>query len=179
MFILGVDPGTNYCGVAIFEIDDRTLAIKNIRPLTLDYTKSRVSHIPNILIDRLSRLYNDIVDICKDYDLYWLAIEAGYISKLQPTAYGPLSKCIYTVESAFINVTNTFNITEYSPSIMKAVMGTESNHKDDMLKAVSQNSELKPYIKDQTEHAIDAMAIGYTKLLDMRLYPACNFNNIF
>jgi Holliday junction resolvasome RuvABC endonuclease subunit len=174
MVIMGVDPGSNYCGVAIFDIDDYTLKIKNVQPFTINLTVGDKSHYENTVLERLSNLFKYIYDITIDYNVYWLAIEAGYMSRLQPTAFGPLSKTIITIENGFIKGSGSYNITEFSPSIMKSVLNTDSNHKDDMYKAVKKVKELSRYVDvNIREHAVDAMAIGYTKLLDIRSNPEC------
>jgi len=176
MKLLGVDPGSTTIGVAIFDIDDYKLTINNITTLTLNYSKPLKPIFSNHITDKMFRLEQDIKTIVKEENIFWLAIEAGYISRAQPSAFGPLSKSMITIHRAFIEASNSYNITEYSPSIMKSVLQTKSNHKDDMLKAVKKIKELKPFINDnQTEHEIDAIAIGYTKLLDGRKYPESFF----
>jgi len=171
MKILGVDPSTNFIGMALFTIDDKTLDIINIEPFTYSLDKPAVSHMPNYVVDRLLRLDKEFYEYVRNNNIDWLAIEAGFINRLRPAAFGPLSKSIHTLESAFIRATNTRNITEYAPTLVKSYLKTESGTKEDMLKAVAGNKELNKYILGQSEHAIDAIAIGYSRILDIRSYP--------
>jgi len=169
---IGIDPGTNYCGVAIFNIND-DMTINNLNTILIDLTEPRYSIIENNLNYRLERLYEITSEIFQDTLPVWLAIEAGFINRFRPAAYGPIAKSIFAIEKAFMDNTGLRNITEYPPSIVKQVVSKHGlANKNDMFLAVSNIEELSKFlIGNESEHEIDAISIGYTQLINFRKYP--------
>lgn len=172
---MGVDPGTNYCGVAIFDVDDKTFEIKGIDNILVDLTKPRYNiDNNNLLFPRLNKLYRTFMDIYEKYDIYWLAIEAAFINRLRPAAYGPIVTSIFSVKKAFIDSYNLNNIVEYPPTIVKQVVSEYGQAtKDGMYDAVNKIKELDGLFDIDTisEHEIDAIAMGYTLIKSIRTSP--------
>lgn len=168
MYIIGIDPGTNYCGVAIFKLNNN-IEIENLNTILIDLTKESNSS----LFNRLNVLYNRLVYIFNLYIPIYLAVEAGYINRFRPAAYGPIAKAIYTIEKAYYDVTMLYNITEYPPSIVKNIISNNGlANKDDIEEAVYNIPDVEPFLTGyESEHEIDAISIGYTKIIEIRKYP--------
>jgi len=166
MKLIGIDPGTNYCGVATFTVENFT--ITNLETRLIDST-----WIDTGLFDKLLNVYNETYKIFLETLPIWLAIEAGFINRFRPAAYGPISKCIFSIEKAYYDATGLKNITELPPSIVKKFISQNGlATKGDMLTAVSNIPEISKFLKgNETEHEIDAIAIGYTKLKTFLDYP--------
>jgi Holliday junction resolvasome RuvABC endonuclease subunit len=167
--IIGVDPGTNYAGVSIMEVSD-DLDVINIRPMLIDLTNPRYDVINNDLFYRLNRLYKISFDIFENELPIFLAIEAGFINRFRPAAYGPIAKSIYAIEKAFIDATGLNSIIEYPPSVVKQIIhGNWIANKDDMKSAVL---SIYPNLPDNlTEHEYDATAIASTLLTQIKNRP--------
>ena len=166
MKIIGIDPGTNYCGVAVFTIEN--LKITNLYTSLIDST-----WINSGLFDRLLNVYNESFKIFTEERPFWLAIEAGFINRFRPAAYGPISKCIFSIEKAFYDATGLKNITELPPSIVKKFISQNGlATKGDMLTAVRNITELSCFLSgNESEHEIDAIAIGYTQIKNLLNIP--------
>jgi Holliday junction resolvasome RuvABC endonuclease subunit len=166
--IIGVDPGTNYCGVAVLTLNDNFDIVK-IKPILIDLSTARYN-LKNDLFKRLNNLYATAFDIFNVHKPIALAIEAGFINRLRPAAYGPISKSIYAVEKAFFDSTGLTNITEYPPSVVKQyIHGNWIADKEQMKEAVL---KMFPYLPDDlTEHEYDAIAIGTTKTIQIKNRP--------
>jgi Holliday junction resolvasome RuvABC endonuclease subunit len=172
---MGVDPGTNYCGVAIFDIDDKTFKIKSLENMLVNLTKPKYDiENSNLLFPRLNILYKTFTNIYKDYDIYWLAIEAAFINRLRPAAYGPIVTSIYCIKKAFLDSYNLNNIVEYPPTVVKQSISEYGQAtKDGMYDAVNGILELKHLfnIDKISEHEIDAIGMGYTLIKQIRNTP--------
>jgi len=173
--LLGIDPGTNFCGVSIFTIESLD-KIVDVRTELIDISNPIYTDLSNDLFYRLHRLEEAIKKLClTEYPFMPIAlgIEAGFINRFRPAAYGPLAKSSFIIEHAFKDITGSNLIVEYPPSIIKKRVSRQGlATKSDMLTAVLNNDELSPWlIGMETEHEIDAIAIGYCLLEDIRERP--------
>jgi len=171
-YLLGIDPGSNFVGLAWLEVDVYCNVV-SIDHFTIDLANPVYGVYPNTLNDRLRRLNGIIFDLCLDYNPFWLAIEAGFINRFRPAAYGPIAKSIFAIEDAFLSYLGMNKITEYPPSIVKRKIAQQGlANKDSMRDAIMSISEINRFINPTaTEHEIDAIAIGYTKILEIRERP--------
>ena len=163
MRLLSIDPGTVTCGICIMDIDIPSFKVVNINTTTL-YINNELD-----LETRLVTLYNYIRNLVIEIQPEQFAHEAGFINRFRPQAYGPIYAAIFMMRKAYRDVLPFNNMFSYPPKSVKAVMSTGTAGKDDMLLAVTKNKELKRFITGyETEHEIDAIAIGYTHLLNIR-----------
>jgi len=168
MRLISIDPGTATCGVAIWDIDDN-FNIMNLTSFTLNIDR-------NIYLEtRISMMRDYLFNIIKDVEPFQLIHESGFIDRFRPQAYGPIYAVIYNIREAFkfyFNYSDDERIFMYPPKSVKARLTSGTADKFSMLEAVSNIDELKPFITlAETEHAIDAIAIGYTHILNIRDMP--------
>jgi len=169
MRMVSVDPGTVTCGVAVWDIDDN-FNISSLYSFTI-YIDNNLD-----LNTRLNNLYNIFKEIMKDLQPYQLAHESGFINRFRPQAYGPIYTTIYLLELAYKEIISPYGIFSYSPKYVKSIVSSGDANKDDMLLAVNKIKEVKQYLTGyETEHEIDAIAIGYSHLLNIRYMPEILF----
>ena len=169
---MGVDPGTNYCGTALFTID-KDFKIISIECFLVDLTTPKYNMLENNLFYRLNKLYSIFTYLFSNNDVLWLASEAGFINRFRPAAYGPIVNSIYTIKKAYKDTTGLDHITEYPPSIVKKVI---TNHggadKGDMFAGISGIKEISKFLTgNESEHEIDAMGMAYTCYLEIKNKP--------
>ncbi len=170
---VAIDPGTSTIGVSIFTINAIDLSIMNIETVLVDTTIrfQEVDLIQDLLI-RLNRLHERIKEIIYYHNPIIVSIEAGFINKRRPAAYGPLSQSIMAIELAVSYVNPNIRIFKFAPKLIKKIAtdGGAAN-KDDVLAGVSNIPEIinniNPYLL--SEHEVDSIAINYT-LLDYIRY---------
>ena len=164
MIMVSIDPGTIHCGVVIWELDDNTLNIKNTENFTIEIN-------PNLILEeRLWALYDIFYNIFLETNVLHLAHESAFLNRFRPMAYGPIYTSINIIRKSFYDYSFNFNrIFAYPPKLVKATVAKGTANKNDMLLAVKSINELQPFILDnESEHEIDALAIGYTHLLNLR-----------
>ena len=168
MTLVSVDPSTTTWGVATWELDDN-FNIIDIDSYTITipkdiYIETRI----NIAYGMLSRHLERVLP-------YQLVHESGFLDRFRPMAYGPLSAAIFCLRNAFKNLyelNDDVGIFQYPPKTVKASVMKGDADKDDMEIAVNSILELKPFLTGiESEHAIDAIAIGYTHIKNLRMYP--------
>ena len=164
MIMVSVDPGTIHCGVVIWELDDITLNIINTQNFTIEID-------PNLILEeRLWMLYDIFFNIFTETNTLHLAHESAFLNRFRPMAYGPIYTSINIIRKSFYDYSFNFKRAfAYPPKLVKATIVKGTANKNDMLLAVRTIKELQPFILgNETEHEIDALAIGYTHLLNLR-----------
>jgi len=166
MKFISIDPGTMTCGVAILDIDDITLDIKDVTSFTITIS-------PDVPLEfRLYKLYDILKRVIADVMPMQYIHEAGFINRFRPQAYGPIANAIFMIRKAFIEYNNTSGLFSYPPKSIKAVVSTGNADKNDMFSAINNIPELKRFLKGtESEHEIDAYLIGYVHLLNVRSWP--------
>lgn len=173
--IVGIDPSTNYVGLANFFIDATTLDIIHIDSTTINLANIE----PPINLNRQEfanqYLYNFLVNYFYNYPVVGLAIESAFINKFRISSYGPLTKVIQTIHMSYRAVYGNINrIVEYAPLLVKKHIGKEFFIDKSGTQNAILNSNLKNFIRPNiTEHEYDAIAIGNL------LYTEIKTNNEF
>jgi len=169
--IVGIDPGTNYAGYVTFTLDN-DFNIVHIEPFLINLYDNIPSYHTGTVFDRLQYLDLIVRDRFYRDQPIQLAIEAGFINRFRPQAYGPIANAIYVIENAYRHVLGMSSIFEYPPKTVKATLITGNANKKDIYTAVSNIPELSKYLYPNiSEHEVDAMAIGYTHILRLRKVP--------
>jgi len=169
MRLISVDPGTVTCGVAVWDLNNE-FKIDNLYSFTI-FVDSDID-----LNKRMDRLYNIFNNVFNELQPFQLAHESGFINRFRPQAFGPIYTTIYLIRQAFINEISNYGLFSYPPKMVKAFVSTGGADKDDMFKAVNNIKEVKPFLTGfETEHEIDAIAIGYTHINNIRMYPEILF----
>jgi len=162
MKMISIDPGTRTIGICYWQLD-KNLDIINITSETLIIDDNIV------LEQRLNIIYNLFYKIFEIYKPFQVVHEDAFMNRFRPNAYGPIYTTIYLIRNAYINQYGYYGIFSYPPKSIKAVINTGDANKNDMLMGVKKIEELKRFITDNmSEHEIDAIAIGYTHLLNVR-----------
>ena len=164
MVIMSVDPGTVNCGIVFWELDDK-LNIVNIYTYNI-----KLSDNLDVFM-RILELENIVKNMIVKYQPIWLAIEAGFINRFRPQAYGPISNTIFVIKKQVFEFNQLPTFTEIPPKKVKQLIGaTGSGDKDAVKKAVSKIKEItdKINLDTVTEHQIDALAIGYVFINELR-----------
>lgn len=165
MRLVSIDPSTTTCGVAIIDLD-HSYNITNIESFTI-VIDNKLS-----VEARLYRLYTIMLDLLQDTVPYQLVHETGFIDRFRPMAYGPLYTSIHYIRKAFTELYGSNGMFGYSPKTVKSRVSTGNAGKLDMLDAVSGIPELNIWLTGmETEHDIDAIAIGYNHILNLRERP--------
>lgn len=170
--IIGIDPGNNF-GISILTIDSITkdiVAVNTefyildhyISPYTTDKVITKLEYI--------NKIVNYLID---NYEPASIAFETAFMNIRFPKAVINLSQYVGTLENSIINKNCFISIFKYAPKYIKSIVSTGDADKNDMLKAIKNIPELSNKIDTTllTEHEIDAIAIAYTMLKEIRLYP--------
>lgn len=171
--LLCIDPGNNV-GVAIYTVNAKTLEIISLhtRLFILD------NHIGNTTIDRMPKkllLLDKIVnELSEKYDPLVIGFELAFLNMRFPKAVMQLSQYTGIIEHMFRKSNPFIKFFRYPPkSIKLAIGGGGGANKFGMTEAVKKIPELYRHVLPDylTEHEVDAVAIGYTTLCDIRKYP--------
>lgn len=171
--IIGIDPGNNL-GVSILTIDSKTFNIINIRThifvledysssIILDKKISKLYYITNVIPSYLYNLYNPKA----------IGIETAFLNTRFPKAVMHLSQYVGNLDLSFRSLDSFIKIFKYPPKYIKGIISTGDANKNDMLIGISKIKELKDILdySKLTEHEIDAIAIAYVTLQEIRKYP--------
>lgn len=169
--IIGIDPGNNL-GISVFTLDTN-LNIKNIithfmcledYPSNLSYDKklSRLLYLQQLPY-RLVNLYNPIA----------VGIETAFMNSRFPQAVMALSQYVSTIELNFIRANSFIKFFKYPPKYIKKLIDTGDANKKDMLSGIKKIKEIADVFDTigKTEHEIDATAIAYVTLQEIRTFP--------
>lgn len=170
--IIGIDPGNNF-GIAIFTIDVSSYRIVNITTefFVLEhyismYTQDKVmnkleyiSYIAKYLVDR----YNPVA----------ISIESAFMNSRFPKAVINLSQYVGMLEYSIIKYNSFIHVFKYMPKYVKAKVSFGTANKNDVLTGIHHIPEVIKLVNTNilTEHEIDAIAIAYTLLDEIRSYP--------
>jgi len=168
--IIGIDPGNN-TGIAIYTLNDK-LEIVNVSTHTIKLSDV-VSHEEYTLLTRVAYLSSVVEHLSVTYNPLAVVLESAFLNMRFPKAVIQLSQYTAALEQGFYKNNSFIKILRYPPKYIKKHIGaTGKADKDDMLTAVSNIPEISRYLTTGiTEHAVDAMAIGYVGIDYFRSYP--------
>lgn len=171
--ILGIDPGTN-TGLSIIEATEN-LEIISINTYTIDLNNYIIDTLSNLEkeADRLIALESSLKEILEVYNPDIIGMENAFFNKKFPLSGLKLSSFLGVIMMTVRKHNKKTKIYKLQPKYIKSVVATGEAFKDDMLKAVSENKELSPYLDltNETEHSIDAVAISYSVMKLLEKYP--------
>ena len=173
--VIGIDPGNNM-GVSVFKLDGYTMEILNIETLFIDL--NRCIDVTNIVSDRMTDRIMVINNFCTElHNIYKpsvIAVEAAFLNNRFPRAVMQLSQYIAAIEISFKVSNPLLNFLRYPPKYVKRMIGAGGNaKKDDMTTAIENIPEINDLVDTSllTEHEIDALAIGYIGVQQIREAP--------
>ena len=168
--IVGIDPSTNYVGLANF-ILNTNLDIVNIETTTINLINIEPPNNFNRQEFVNNYLYNFLVNYFLTYPTIGLAIESAFINKFRISSYGPLTRIIQTIHMSYLNVYGNLNrIVEYAPLLVKKHIGKHFFTDKEGTQNAIKNSYLNNFIKNNiTEHEYDAIAIANLLYTDIKI----------
>lgn len=172
--IVGIDPGLNNLGVAIFDLDYSTRSIVKIEAFTLvndklidDTGLDEESYSERAI--KLYKLRNTLHTVMTNIKPCMVACESPFYSSFRPTAYAALVEVIRIIQLAIMDYNNNIPFYTVEPLLVKKNVGAGmTKGKLDVKNAVMNKPELINVLVNDIntldEHSIDAIAVGYTFL---------------
>jgi len=169
-YILGVDPGSNHIGIAIFGINNNG-EIVNIE--TEDITAEGISssvpfHKP--IHYKLKFISNAFKKVLYKYNPKLICFESGFINPSRMGSIIPLTKALAVMELAAIEMDSKPFIVYLAPQEAKRKIGADFKlKKDGVVIALTNIDEVFNHIDPHTvsEHVADAIMLGYVVVRDM------------
>lgn len=168
--IISIDPGTDTLGVSVFDIDLVNYTKTLVTAFTFQaskYIDDLKEHSAWMLNDekymRLQRHYGHLTDILNYYQPHILVHETAFMHRF-PKAYEGLVQCLYEIRLAARDYNPYLPVIGLAPMEAKSYIGGIS--KDQVFQSVSKIKDLNnlhPLLSTLDEHAVDSIAIGYTK----------------
>jgi len=182
---VGIDPGLSKCGISVFKMTDRQLDSIEAFTLVTDQLNIYSSYQEeqhterHIRLNRLSLAYREVLFRVAPA---LVCCESPFYNPKMPSAFGSLTEIITVLRLE----TNQYNLIVpfilYSPQEVKKTFSRsgkvgklvmrEALEKDDIL-----TDKLITPLYSLDEHGVDAIAVGYTLLLDQFNWRLNVFSN--
>lgn len=175
--IIGIDPGLSNAGVSVYTLDGQTGQILDIEAFTLinDRLKDPTELDNESHSDRtykLMKLKQAFAQVLFYHRPAYVSCEAPFYNRLMPMAFGALTEVVSYIRSAVLEYNGNIRFETFPPMTVKKFIGAKAA-KNDTIKgkslvseAVARNPEIMNVLKvplaELSEHAIDAVAVGYT-----------------
>lgn len=173
--ILAVDPGINYTGIAIYKLDYSTQQIISIDALTLETSKLiDVSGLDeeffSASIVKLYKLTSCIDSLINTINPAVVACESPFYNRAFPRAYAVLLSIVNNIRDAVIKYNLNVPFITIEPLLVKKIVGAGYSHGKIEVKDAIGNidvitNNLIPSLQFLDEHAIDAIAVGYSYIV--------------
>jgi Holliday junction resolvasome RuvABC endonuclease subunit len=181
--ICGTDPGTHTLGLGVLHVDMYSLQIRSYEAYTLVATK--LMDDEDLLVANHGHTYAR-TDAHKDALVKYfrrirpsvIASEDAFFNRRTPGAYAPLLKSINSIRAAVLEYDPFMPFTLIEPSVIKTGVGAvnwskkNGTNKSSVLEALKNNREFmvpgNAPLDALTEHAVDGLAIAYTRLKQIR-----------
>lgn len=172
--IMSIDPGLNNCGVASYEMEYGTNRVLSIDAFTLVIDKVRdISGLDDeTFSERVIKLYKlkeALKQVFQIYNPSQVVCESPFFNRFRPTAYSALVEVLNVIRSSVIEYNMNIHFSTIEPLLIKKIVGAGMmKGKLDVKDAVSKNefimARLIKHLDTLDEHAIDAIAIGFSFL---------------
>lgn len=173
--VLAIDPGTITLGFAVYMLDIDTLDIIDVFAWTVDAT--RLTYFDPLVIDvhgekfaRIMAHKKNFKGVLERYKPLSIVCETPFFNMRRPSAAGPLYELYATLEQTVFEWDNFKPLYKVDPkTAKKSVKAPHNAKKDEVKKALLKIEELdKANIDFLDEHSCDALAVGYSKVIEMR-----------
>lgn len=181
--VCGTDPGTHTLGLGVLHVDMYSLQIRSYEAYTLIATK--LMDDDDLLVASHGHTYarttahkDALVQHFRQLQPFSIACEDAYFNRRTPGAYAPLLKSINSIREAVLQYDPFMSFFLYEPSMIKSAVGAKNwskkagTNKTAVLDAIKDNPEFdvpgRHLLDVYSEHAIDGLAIAYTRLIHMR-----------
>lgn len=168
--LLAIDPGTDTLGISLFEID----VVNDKITLKQAFTFKASLYIETLIYNsqwemqdekylRLHRHAEHLYGLLLQYRPHIVVHESAFMGKF-PKAYQGLTECLYGLRLAVQRYSPYLPIVGITPMEVKHYIG--GVRKDEVWRAVNRLKDvdgLAEILPTLDEHAVDSIAIGYTK----------------
>lgn len=173
--IIGIDPGNNI-GLAVYTVSIPDFKIVDIYTETFILDNNIVNYRNNndTMINRMLLLQKYITSVAEFYKPTAVGLEMAFLNMRFPKAVIQLSQYLAIIETTFFNILPFIKIFKNPPKYIKKYIGaTGKADKDDMMNIVASINDISSMtnIANKSEHEIDALAIGYILLQDIKSKP--------
>ena len=145
---MGIDPGTNFLGYAILEVEGKTLRLIKMSVLTLAHLDDQQQ--------KLKRIFERITEVIKTYEPNHLAIEAPFFGKNVQSMLKLGRAQGVAIAAAIVN---GVEMTEYFPKKIKLSVAGNGNASKEQVAAMLVNILNTP-IDNEFLDATDALAVA-------------------
>lgn len=175
--VMGIDPGLGNLGVSFMNVDSYTHQILTVEAYTLvndkmpDYSGLE-EDIYSARTVKLYKLKYALMQLLHIYQPSIVACEAPFFNRLRPMAYGALLELVSCLHATVIDYNRNLGFISLPPLTVKKFIGAKSikNDTDKGKSVVKEAIRLIPEIMNVltqdidtlSEHAIDAIGVGYT-----------------
>lgn len=173
--MISIDPGSNTCGVAIYELDTGNKKINSIQAFTIEVERLNDNsglHL-DISTDRfikILKLCSCIKTIIENSNACIVVSEAPFFNRFMPMAYGSLLEIVSSINRTVHETGNQIVFTSYAPQQVKMSLNAAGMKGKDIIKEKLKDipevySKIIGEYNLLDEHSIDAIAVGYTFLI--------------
>lgn len=175
--ICSIDPGSNTLGFAVIEFSVVSLQIYSTQACT--YVGDRFQLNPYLVqvhgerIARIQAHHDNILQLLNYHQPLAVVCESSFYNIRRPMAFGALLEVLNAIRQALIEHNDNLKLDLVDPPTVKRAVGAPGNaDKQAVQRAVLSLPDLNyngPLSLDQLdEHAVDAIAVGYSKLKQYR-----------
>lgn len=174
--LLSIDPGLRNIGLAFHTVDARTYKILQVSAQTFQVWKGQLP--PEIEIEthnerllKLLQIRTKLQITLEGFRPNIVSCEGPFYNPLFPDAYGALCAVVSTIQIEVSNYSQTAGFHVFQPQEVKKAVGAAMvrNNPEEAKKAVRNALRTIPEVMvgltdnldDLSEHAVDAIAIGY------------------
>jgi Holliday junction resolvasome RuvABC endonuclease subunit len=177
--IIGIDPGTDTCGVAVIKFDLTTMELVGVDAQTLVGSRMNRDYgwIGDIHGDRASRIWflqNRLEEIFNFVQPMDIVCESPFFSRRRPQAFGALTEIVTAIRFAVMRHDGWKQLIEIDPPSVKIAVGAEvQGGKESVRQALlailpTLNWQGNVPFESLDEHSIDAIAIGLWRWMVIR-----------
>lgn len=175
--LTAIDPGTESLGVARFYVEVPELRILSCTAQTFRGSKLSMSpwttEAQSPQFARIEAHYSNLLSYLFAYQPFLVVSEAPFFSRKFPMAFAALVRTVSAVQQAVRDYRSTMSLHLIDPPTVKNAVGAAGNAgKSDMHDAVLQLPDLNYFgdvpLEHLDEHSIDALAVGYCKIRQLR-----------
>lgn len=176
--IVGIDPGTETLGLACIKFSVSSLSIVGTYAHTFIGSKLGMNQwIAAIHSNRYSRLQAHRLNLIFQFEHYQpnvVASESPFFNPRRPNAFAPLVETLDMIRDALVAYDNMLPLHLIDPpSVKKAVGASGGSGKDSVRDGVLKLADELKYqgeipLDQLSEHAIDAVAVAYSKIVEYR-----------
>lgn len=172
--VMGIDPGLNNTGIAVFDMDYNTRNIIAIEAATLINSKltDRTGLDGEFHTERTIKLHKlkaGLKDTILRINPAVVACESPFYNRLCPMAYGALLEVLSVIHSAVIEHDCNIVFKTIEPLLVKKIVGAGmTKGKVDVKDSISRNNQIMSVLKQDIntldEHSIDAIGVAFSFL---------------